>query len=153
MKSESKQIIMSVNDPKGRELAKEFGQKKMTAKFDAESQGQHQICVQNKEDQDVAVEVSIQTGDFSENFMQSQKIMKKHLRPVEMQAFKVNEMVTQLRSELSALVASEVKLSDQNDSIKSRVFVFGIISILVMAISTFLQVKYLKNFFRHKKII
>ena len=64
--------------------------------------------------------------------------MKKHLRPVEMQAFKVNEMVTQLRSELSALVASEVKLSDQNDSIKSRVFVFGIISILVMAISTFL---------------
>lgn len=79
--------------------------------------------------------------------------MKKHLRPVEMQAFKVNEMVTQLRSELSALVASEVKLSDQNDSIKSRVFVFGIISIMVMAISTFLQVKYLKNFFRHKKII
>ena len=64
--------------------------------------------------------------------------MKKHLKPVEMQAFKVNEMVTQLRSELSALVASEVKLSDQNDSIKSRVFVFGIISILVMAISTFL---------------
>ena len=85
--------------------------------------------------------------------MQSQKIMKKHLKPVEMQAFKVNEMVTQLRSELSALVASEVKLSDQNDSIKSRVFVFGIISIMVMAISTFLQVKYLKNFFRHKKII
>ncbi len=70
--------------------------------------------------------------------MQSQKIMKKHLKPVELQAFKVNEMVTQLRSELSALVASEVKLSDQNDSIKSRVFVFGIISILVMAISTFL---------------
>lgn len=62
---------MSVNDPKGRELAKEFGQKKMTSKFDATNQGQHQICVQNKEDQDVAVEVSIQTGEFSENFMQS----------------------------------------------------------------------------------
>ena len=70
-----------------------------------------------------------------------------------MQAFKVNEMVTQLRTELSALVASEVKLSDANDSIKSRVFVFGVISVFVMGISTFLQVKYLKNFFRHKKII
>ena len=79
--------------------------------------------------------------------------MKKHLKPVEMQAFKVNEMVTQLRTELSALVASEVKLSDANDSIKSRVFVFGVISVFVMGISTFLQVKYLKNFFRHKKII
>ena len=79
--------------------------------------------------------------------------MKKHLKPVEMQAFKVNEMVTQLRQELSSLVASEVKLSDANDSIKSRVFVFGVISVIVMGISTFLQVKYLKNFFRHKKII
>lgn len=86
----------------------------------------------------MSVEISIQTGEFSNVYMQSQKIMKKHLKPVEMQAFKVNEMVSQLRSELSALVASEVKLSDQNDSIKSRVFVFGIISILVMAISTFL---------------
>ena len=47
-------------------------------------------------------------------------------------------MVTQLRTELSALVASEVKLSDANDSIKSRVFVFGVISVLVMGVSTFL---------------
>jgi hypothetical protein len=50
-------------------------------------------------------------------------------------------------------VSSEVALSDQNDSIKSRVVVFGIISVLIMGISTFLQVKYLKNFFRYKKII
>lgn len=50
-------------------------------------------------------------------------------------------------------MSSEVALSDQNDSIKSRVVVFGIISVLIMGISTFLQVKYLKNFFRYKKII
>ena len=62
---------MSINDPKGRELAKEMGQKKMKAKFDAEQQGQHQICIQNKDDQDVSVEVSIQTGEFSNVFMQS----------------------------------------------------------------------------------
>jgi hypothetical protein len=80
-------------------------------------------------------------------------ITKKHLRPVEVQAFKVNEMIMQLRTELSALVQSEVALSDQNDSIKSRVFIFGVISIIIMAVSTFLQVRYLKNFFRYKKII
>ena len=94
VKSESSNIIMSVNDPKGRELAKEMGQKKMQAKFDAEQQGQYQVCVQNKEDGDVSVEITIQTGEFSNMYMQNQKIMKKHLKPVEMQAFKVNEMVS-----------------------------------------------------------
>ena len=72
---------------------------------------------------------------------------------MEIQATKVNDMIAQLRSELSSLVASEIALSDQNESIKSRVLIFGIISIIVMAISTFMQVKYLKNFFRYKKII
>ena len=70
-----------------------------------------------------------------------------------MQAAKVNSMIEQLRTELSNLVASEVELSNQNESIKSRVIVFGIVSVAIMAGSTFMQVKYLKNFFRHKKII
>ena len=52
IKSETTNLIMSVNDPKGRELAKEMGSKKMKAKFDAEQQGQYQVCIQNKDDQD-----------------------------------------------------------------------------------------------------
>jgi hypothetical protein len=62
-------------------------------------------------------------------------------------------MVAQLRQELSYLVESEEKLRTQNASIKSRVFIFGLISILVMLGSTYLQITYLKNFFRYKKII
>jgi hypothetical protein len=65
----------------------------------------------------------------------------------------VNDMIGKLRSELSELIKNEVQLSEQNDSIRSRVMVFGVISIIIMGVSTFLQVKYLKNFFRHKKII
>ena len=70
-----------------------------------------------------------------------------------MEALRVNEMIAHLRTEMGALVASEVQLSKQNESIRSRVFIFGIISVLVMAMSTFMQVRYLKTFFRHKKII
>ena len=36
VKSESNNIIMSVSDPRGRELGREMGQKKMVIKFDAE---------------------------------------------------------------------------------------------------------------------
>ena len=61
-------------------------------------------------------------------------------------------MVAQLRTELNSLVNSEVELSNQNERIKSRILVFGLISIVIMGVSTFLQVTYLKNFFRYKKI-
>ena len=70
-----------------------------------------------------------------------------------MEALRVNEMIAHLRTEMSALVASEVQLSNQNESIRSRVFIFGIVSVIIMAMSTFMQVRYLKTFFRHKKII
>ena len=62
-------------------------------------------------------------------------------------------MIGQLRKELGDLVKSEVELTDANESLRSRVLVFGVISVAVMAISTYMQVRYLKNFFRHKKII
>lgn len=62
-------------------------------------------------------------------------------------------MVKQLRQELSYLVMNEENLKEQNAKIKSRVVIFGVISIIVMGASTYLQITYLKNFFRYKKII
>ena len=51
------------------------------------------------------------------------------------------------------LIVSEEVLKEENSKVKSRIMVFGWISIAVMALSTYLQVTYLKNFFRYKKII
>ena len=128
-----------------------MGDRKIEKSFKVETSGAHQICIQNKDVGAVEFELTVKSGDWSDDHAKA--ITAKHLRPVELQAYKVNEMIGQLRSELGSLVASEVQLSDQNESIRSRVLVFGCISIFVMAVSTLLQVKYLKNFFRYKKII
>ena len=80
-------------------------------------------------------------------------VTKKHLRPVELQATKIADMVEQLRTEFTALILSEESLKNENQKIKSRVITFGIISLVVMVVSTYLQITYLKNFFRYKKII
>ena len=48
---------------------------------------------------------------------------------------------------------NEENLKEQNQKIKSRVLIFGAISVIVMAASTYLQISYLKNFFRYKKVI
>ena len=74
---------MFVNDPKGKELAREMGDTKMTAKFDVIQGGQHQVCVQNQDNREpTKFELAIQTGEYSED--RSKAITKKHLQPVEL---------------------------------------------------------------------
>ena len=48
---------------------------------------------------------------------------------------------------------SEEKLKEGNQKIKKRVVLLGLVSVAVMAVSTWFQIKYLKNFFRTKKIM
>ena len=55
--------------------------------------------------------------------------------------------------ELGSLIVNEEKLKEANTKIKGRVVVLGLISVLVMALSTYLQITYLKSFFKNKKII
>ena len=81
-------------------------------------------------------EIRVQSGEFSDE--RSQKITKKHLKPVELQAAKIDEMLQQIKKEFHSLILHEGLISGQNSSIKTRVFVFGIISILIMSMSTFL---------------
>ena len=54
----------------------------------------------------------IQTGVEAKDY--SNIITKKHLRPIEVQAQKVQDMVRQLRTELSYLVKNEESLKEQN---------------------------------------
>ena len=78
---------------------------------------------------------------------------KKDLKPVELQAEKIKDKLTNVRAELTLLTMTEEKLKEENEKIRTRVVLFGVISIVVMLGSTYMQVTYLRNFFRNKKII
>ena len=78
---------------------------------------------------------------------------KKDLKPVELQAEKIKDKLTNVRAELTLLTMTEEKLKEENEKIRTRVVLFGVISIVVMLSSTYMQVTYLRNFFRNKKII
>ena len=80
-------------------------------------------------------------------------VTKKHLKPVELQAEKIKDQIEQLRDVLSNLIVFEESLKEENQKIKSRVVMFGVVSVIVMVVTTYLQITYLKNFFRYKKII
>ena len=105
--------------------------------FAAFYSGNYQICVQNMNTKtEMRYEFVIQTGVQATDY--SNIVTKKHLRPVELQAQKITDMIAQLRNELTMLVVSEENLKSENQKIKSRVVTFGIISVLVMIASTYL---------------
>ena len=91
MKSESLKLIMAVTDPKGRELDRQMGAFKMNKKFDVRETGQYQLCITNQDNDEVLVDIMLQTGEFTEE--RNTAITKKHLKPVEMHAFKVEQMI------------------------------------------------------------
>jgi len=65
----------------------------------------------------------------------------------------VEDMLKQIKKELAGLIVGEEKLKGKTRNIRFRVVIFGLLSVLVMAVSTYLQLTYLKRFFRNKKLI
>ena len=59
----------------------------------------------------------------------------------------------ELRNVFAGLIVYEEGLKEENQKIKGRVVMFGVVSVIVMILTTWMQIKYLKNFFRYKKII
>ena len=74
--------------------------------------GNYQVCILNKGEHQQEFRFAMQTGIEAKDY--SNIITKKHLRPIELQAQKVQDMVKQLRQELSYLVQNEENLKEQN---------------------------------------
>lgn len=115
-------LLLMVNDPKGKQLESKVpfisqltllqeGESKIRYQFTAFVGGNYQVCVTNKRpNSEVEFDFMIQTGIEAKDY--SNIITKKHLKPIELQAQKVQDMVKQLRQELSFLVANEENLKE-----------------------------------------
>ena len=84
----------------------------MRYQFTAFVGGNYQVCITNKDNTETEFDFMIQTGIEAKDY--SNIITKKHLKPIELQAQKVQDMVKQLRQELSYLVMNEENLKEQN---------------------------------------
>lgn len=114
-------------------------------------QGNYQLCVENAAKTPAQISWVFSTGSQAIDY--DNIVQKKHLKPVELSAQKSLDMIEQLRKQLGDLVVDEERLKEGNQKIKTRVVILGLLAVAVMAISTWFQILYLKNFFRNKKII
>ena len=80
-------------------------------------------------------------------------VTKAHATNLELATVKVQEQLEEIKGNMETLVAFEENNKSENRSMRNRAIIFGVISVVVMGLSTYLQITYLKNFFKYKKII
>ena len=83
--SNSKQLIMTIVDPKGKKIHTSHNSEDMRHNFAAFNSGNYQICIQSLNNrEEVRYRFKMETGVAAADY--SNIVTKKHLRPVELQA-------------------------------------------------------------------
>ena len=92
VKSANAQIVMTITDPRGKKIETMRDQADMRHHFAAFYSGNYQICIQNMNSRtEERYEFLIETGVSAMDY--SNIVTKKHLKPVELQATKIQDMV------------------------------------------------------------
>ena len=149
--SDARLMTYMLTDPKGKKVHNVTNNANFEYLLTATQPGNYQLCITNGHKVNTTVNFAIESG--AHNIDYTNIVEKKHLKPVELQSQKILDMIEQIRTELGNLVVGEERIKESNSKIKFRVVVFGILSVVVMGVTTYLQVAYLKKFFRSKKII
>lgn len=89
----------------------------------------------------------------SENKDYANMAKSSHLKPLEIELQRVNDLVTNIHNELIYLDSREKISRITNDTTYSRVILFSCGSLVVLVVLSVVQVTYLKSFFRRKHLI
>jgi len=118
--------------------------------FTSHEVGMHQICFKNKVKQPRRVHLEVHTNlvkDYTE------MVQKEHLKPVEVQFRKAEDMLKAISNEMGKSREREAQLRETSEAMASRIQMFSIASITVLLAMSAWQVYYLKSFFRSKKLL
>lgn len=122
--------------------------------FTSTLSGEYTICIQSSHNENqnrlYRIELSIDIGEQAIDYTNIAK--SEHLSAIEVEIRRLNDRITQIRSESDYQRNREEAFRNTSESNNSRVVWFNIlIAVAVMGSGVF-QVVYLKRFFKRKKV-
>lgn len=76
-----------------------------------------------------------------------------HLKPIEAELLRLDEVLQGVRKEMLLLKEREANMRDTNESTNTRVTIFSFASVAIMSSLGLWQIFYLKKYFAEKKLI
>jgi hypothetical protein len=115
--------------------------------------GAYSICFDNEYDEDY-VHVAFDMVLVSENVDDGDVVSTKdHLTPLEEQLGESIQAAQTILKEMRYMEKREARMRITSDSIFTKVSWFSVLSVVILLGVTFVQVRYLKSYFRKKKLM
>ena len=150
-RTESKPLSIKVFDTAGGLIFEKHQVNHAKFSFTALEGGPHQICIDNGGEFATTVDINVQIGTKAKDY--SAMASTKDLRSAELRLKKIQDMTKQIHHELQYLREREEQMRNTNQTIHNRVIGYSVCTILFLLAIAFIQILYLKRFFKAKKVI
>jgi hypothetical protein len=118
------------------------------------TRGNYRICVYAKGSADVrAIFDMIKISEYQDKMEKKHVVKKEHLTPLERAFDQSSALAKSIIDEMHYMEKREIRMKRTADGTNSRIRWFSYLSIVILVAVTWVQMKYLKGYFRKKKIL
>ena len=151
MSTDIKNIIIKLNDPKGKNLYTKKYQFDVRVSLTATESGNHEMCIKNNDRSEGNVQFEFLSGIQAQDTSEIAK--ESSIQPAEAAIVRLKDMSRDLINDLNSVVKEEDKNLKANDVISSKITMVSLITILVMISVGVIETIYIKKYLQNRKLI
>ena len=147
----TKNYQAQVFDPKNRILYTKSNELEIKLSLTATESGNHQICILNKEKNEIQIDFEFLSGIQAQDYTDIAK--ESNLKPVETSVKKVEDTINLLINDLTSVTKEEDRTLVVNDTISSNIYRFSFITLFAIIVVGVIETLFLKRYLHKRKII
>lgn len=151
MSTNLKNIIINLNDPKGKSLYMKKYQQDVRVSLTATESGNYEMCIKNNDRSEAKVTFEFLSGLNAQDTSEIAK--ESSIQPAEAAIVRLKDMSKDLINDLNSVVKEEDKNLKANDAISSKITMVSILTILVMIGVGIIETIYIKKYLQNRKLI
>ena len=151
MSSEAKNIIINLNDPKGKNLYNKKYQQDVRVSLTATDSGNYEMCIKNNERKEVKVTFEFLSGIMAQDASEVAK--ESSIQPAEAAIIRLKDMSKDLINDLNSVVKEEDINLKANDAISSKITMVSVLTLIVMVSVGVIETIYIKKYLQNRKLI
>ena len=151
MSTDLKNIIINLNDPKGKNVYQKKYQQDVRVSLTATESGNYEMCIKNNDRTEAKVQFEFLSGILAQDASEIAK--ESSIQPAEAAIVRLKDMSKDLINDLNSVVREEDKNLKANDAISSKITMASMITLGVMIGVGIIETIYIKKYLQNRKLI
>ena len=151
MSTDLKNIIINLNDPKGKNVYQKKYQQDVRVSLTATESGNYEMCIKNNDRTEAKVQFEFLSGILAQDASEIAK--ESSIQPAEAAIVRLKDMSKDLINDLNSVVREEDKNLKANDAISSKITLASMITLGVMIGVGIIETIYIKKYLQNRKLI